>query len=151
MSNGSVLVPSILLIPVEPIPPRPVLDTLAARLALAFGRELRVTDAIRAPAAARLGPDRSAAGPIRAAIAATWGCGCRDRLVGVTAAALVGDAPATECGGVLVLSSPDGAEPGALVRAIGRSLGFEDCADPGCVMHPASDARELCGSCRAEH
>ncbi len=126
-----------------------MLDTLAARLALAFGRTVRIMDPVGAPTAAALGPDRSAAEPIRAAIAATWGCGCRDRLVGVTAAALVGEGSAAGCGGVLVLSAPGGTHPGAVVRIVGRNLGFEDCADPGCAMHPAGDAPELCRACRA--
>lgn len=141
--------PSILLVPVDHLPPRPALDALAARLAHAFGRVVRVTDPVLAPAAARLGPDRFAVEPLRTAIAATWGGGCRDRLVGVTAATLEGEGRAGGCGGVLVLTvSPEG-EADALVRAVGRSLGLEDCADPGCAMHPGGDAPGLCHACRA--
>ncbi len=142
--------PSILLVPVAPLPARPALDALAARLADAFDRAVRVTDPVHAPAAARLEPDRLAAAPIRAAIAATWGCGCRDRLVGVTAADLAGDGPPgpAGCGGVLLLSAPGDAPLPGLVRAVGRSLGLADCPDPGCAMHPGGDAPGLCRACR---
>ena len=146
--NRSLTVPSILLVPVEPLPPKSLLDMLAERLERAFGQAVRIMDPVRTPVASRLGADRSAAEPVRAAIAATWGCGCRDRLVGVTAATLVGGNPATGCGGVLVLSVQPGAEAGAPVREVGRSLGLEDCNDPGCAMHPAGNAPGLCRACR---
>ncbi|MEN6519005.1 MAG: hypothetical protein ABFC38_12645 [Methanospirillum sp.] len=132
----------------EPLPPKSLLDMLAERLERAFGQAVRIMDPVRTPVASRLGADRSAAEPVRAAIAATWGCGCRDRLVGVTAATLVGDDPAPGCGGVLVLSVTPGAEVGAFVRAVGRSFGLADCADPGCAMHPRGDAPRLCRACR---
>ena len=149
MPNRSLIMsPSILLVPVDPLPPPPALDALAARLELAFGRVVRVTDPVRAPAAARLEPDRFAVEPIRAAIAATWGCGCRDRLVGVTAAPLDGESSAAGCGGVIVITVAPGTEIGPPVRSVGRSLGLEDCADPGCVMHPGGAAPELCRACR---
>ncbi|MEN6341370.1 MAG: hypothetical protein ABFC89_02305 [Methanospirillum sp.] len=141
--------PSILLVPVDPLPPRSELDTLAVRLERAFGRAVRVTDPVRAPAAARLAPDRFAGEPVRAAIAATWGCGCRDRLVGVTAAKVVGDEEAGRaCGSVLVLSLASGQTSGAPLRAVGRYLGLGDCRDPDCAMHPGGEAEELCRACR---
>jgi hypothetical protein len=146
----STVSPSILLVPVEPLPTRPALDALAARLERAFDRAVRVTDPVRAPAAARLEPERFAVEPLRAAIAATWGCGCRDRLVGVTAAALDGEGSAAAgCGGVLVLTVSPGAAADVLVHAVGRGLGLEDCADPGCAMHPGGGAPGLCRACRA--
>lgn len=141
--------PSILLVPVDPLPPQPALDAFARRLEGVFGRMVRVTDPVRAPAAARLGPDRCAPEPVRAVVAATWGCGCRDRLVGVTAAEIVGDGKAgPSCGGVLVLSMADGEAPGILVRAVGRHLGLEDCRDPHCAMHPEGEGPKLCPTCR---
>ena len=141
--------PSILLVPVEPLPPTAELDTLRLLLARAFDRTVRVTEPVRAPAAARLAPDRFAIEPIRAAIAASWGCGCRDRLVGVTAARLEGEVRGLECGGVCAVTLSPGASPGPAVRAVGRSLGLGDCPDPGCVMHPCGDAVSLCCACRA--
>jgi hypothetical protein len=150
MPNRSLTMsPAILLVPVDPPPPCALLDALAARLERAFGRPVRVTDPLRAPAAAQLAPNCLAADPVRAAIAATWGCGCRDRLVGVTAAAIEGGDAIYACGGVLVLTAAPGAEGGAAVRAVGRSLGLEDCADPGCAMHPGGDGSLLCRTCRA--
>jgi hypothetical protein len=141
--------PSILLVPVDPLPRQSALADLAARLERVFGRAVRVTDPVRAPAAARLGPDRCAADPVRAAVAATWGCGCRDRLVGVTAAEIVGNRePGLACGEALVLSMADGRTAGALVRDVGRHLGLEDCRDPQCAMHPDGEAAELCRPCR---
>jgi hypothetical protein len=139
--------PTVMLVPVDPVPPRAALDAFAARLERAFGRAVRVTDPIPAPATARLDGDRAAAGPIRAAIAAMWGCGCRDRLVGVTSAEIVGEGGGSGCGGVLVLTISPGAE-GALIREVGRSYGLGDCIDPGCAMHPGSDAPGLCQTCR---
>lgn len=142
--------PSILLVPVEPLPARPSLDALAARLECAFGRAVRVTDPVSPPSAALLGPGLCAAGPVRGAVAAHWGCGCRDLLIGVTAAALAGNAPPVPagCGRALLLSAPLDAPLPELVRAVGRSLGLEDCADPGCAMHPGGDAPGLCRACR---
>ena len=132
--------PSILLVPVDPLPATPALDALATRLARVFGRPVRVTGPVRAPAAARLGPDRCAAEPVRSAVAAMWGCGCRDRLVGVTAAEVVGDGEAgAACGGVLVLVVGRGRTSGTLVPPSDGSLGLEDCADPGCAMHPGGE------------
>ena len=142
--------PSILLVPVSPLPPQDALEALVVRLERAFGRAVRVTDPVRPPEAALLGPDRCAAEPVRAAVAATWGCGCRDRLVGATAATVVGDGSATGCGGVLLLSVPSTADIGALVRKVGRSLGLEDCTDRGCAMHPRGDAPGLCRTCREQ-
>jgi hypothetical protein len=146
----SVMSPSILLVPVEPLPTPPVLDAFAARLERVFGRAVRITDPVRPPSAALLGPGLCAAGPVRGAVAAHWGCGCRDLLVGVTAAALAGDGPPgpAGCGGVLLLSAPGDAPLPGLVRAVGRSLGLADCADPGCAMHPGGDASGLCRACR---
>ncbi len=145
-----VVSPSILLVPVEPLPARPALDALAARLECVFGRAVRVMDPVRPPSAALLGPGLCAAGPVRNAVAATWGCGCRDLLIGVTGAAIAGDEPPAPgaCGGVLLLSAPAGASPHALVRAVGQSLGLENCADPGCAMHPRGEASGLCRACR---
>ena len=141
--------PSILLVPMDPLPSQPALAALAARLDRVFGRAVRVTDPIRAPAAARLGPDRCAADPVRAAVAATWGCGCRDRLVGVTAAEVVDDGGTGHaCGDVMVLSMADGRTAGTLVREVGRHLGLPDCRDPKCAMHPEGEAAELCPVCR---
>lgn len=145
-----VVSPSVLLVPVDPLPARSALDALAARLECAFGRAVRVTDPVRPPAVALLGPGLCAAGPVRNAVAATWGCGCRDLLVGVTGAAIAGDevpVPGT-CGGVLLLSAPADASPHALVRAVGRHVGLEDCRDPGCAMHPRGEAPGLCRACR---
>jgi hypothetical protein len=139
--------PAILLVPVDPVPAPADLDALAVRLAAAFGRAVRVTDPVTAPAAARLGGGHAAAEPIRAAIAASWGCGCRDRLVGVTTAAIVGERGGAGCGGTLVLTVSPGAE-GELVRELGRSYGLGDCTDPGCAMHPGGDAVGLCRACR---
>lgn len=142
--------PSILLVPVEPLPARPTLDALAARLECAFGRAVRVTDPVSPPSAALLGPGLCAAGPVRGAVAAHWGCGCRDLLIGVTAATLSGNG-STEpagCGGVLLLSAPQDTPLPGLVREVGRSLGLGDCTDPGCAMHPGGDASGLCRACR---
>lgn len=140
--------PSILLVPVEPVPSGAALAELAARLEAAFGREVRITDPLSPPAAARLGRERCMAEPVRAAVAAAWGCGCRERIVGVTAAAVEGPERGAGCGGVLVVGVGDGAGLCEAVRAIGRSLGLGDCPDPGCVMHPGSDARQRCRACR---
>ena len=141
--------PSILLVPVDPVPSRPALDALAARLERVFGRAVRVMDPIGAPAAARLDSGRCAAEPVRAAVAATWGCGCRDRLVGVTSAEVAGDGEAGQaCGDVLVLSMADGRTAGTLVRVVGRHLGLENCRDLHCAMHPTGEAAELCRACR---
>lgn len=150
MPNPSLsMSPSILLVPVDPLPPGPALAALAARLERVFGRAVRVMDPIGAPAAANRGPGRCAADPVRAAVAATWGCGCRDRLVGVTAAEVVGAGKAGgACGDVLVLSMADGPAPGTLVRAVGRHIGLEDCGDPHCAMHPGGEAADLCRACR---
>lgn len=142
--------PTILLVPVDPLPPQPALDALATLLEHALGHAVRVMEPVRAPDAARLGPDQRAAEPVRSAIAAAWGCGCRDRLVGATAATVVGDGSATGCGGVLLLSVPSTADIGALVRKVGRSLGLEDCTDRGCAMHPRGDAPGLCRTCREQ-
>lgn len=139
--------PAILLVPVDPAPPLADLDALAVRLEATFGRAVQVTGPLPAPAAARLGGGRAAAEPIRAAIAASWGGGCRDRLVGVTTAEIVGEGGGAGCGGVLVLTVFPGAGA-ALVREVGRGYGLGDCADPGCAMHPGGEAFGLCRACR---
>jgi hypothetical protein len=140
--------PAILLVPVEPVPPGSTLAGLAARLEEAFGREVRVTAPLSPPAASRLSRERSAAEPVRAAVAAAWGCGCRERIVGVTSAAVEGTDRGAGCGSVLVVGVADGDGLGEAVRAVGRSLGLGDCPDPGCAMHPGGDAPGLCRSCR---
>lgn len=149
--NRSPVSPSLLLVPVEPSPDEGCLASAATRLEAAFGRVVRVTEPVTLPASARLAPYRSAPDPIRAAIAATWGCGCRDRLVGVTAASLDGAAiaPGRGCGDVLVLTLSCGADVAALVREVGRSLGLGECVEPGCAMHPGGAGAGLCRACRS--
>lgn len=144
----SIMSPAILLVPVDPLPLRADLDAVAGRLERLFNREVRVMEPVGVPAASRLGPDRCSGEGVRAALAATWGCGCRGRIVGLTAAEVVGGGDATGCGGVLVLSLPAGAGHGPVVREVGRSLGLEDCAAPGCAMNPCGESAELCHACR---
>ena len=115
---------------------------------MAFGREVRVTDPLVPPASARLAGGRCAAEPVRAAVAAAWGCGCRERIVGVTSATVEGPARDAGCGGVLVVGLADVGGLCDAVRAVGRSLGLGDCPDPGCAMHPGGDGRRLCHACR---
>lgn len=149
----STMSPSLLVVPVDPVPPPSVVDAFAARIGHAFGREVTVTDPVPAPSASRLEGHRClVAGPVRSAIAARWGCGCRDRLVGVTTAEIAdaeGEAPAG-CGGVVLVSlaGTGGDVLADAVRAVGRGLGLGACTAPDCAMHPRGQAPELCRACR---
>ncbi|NLX48492.1 MAG: hypothetical protein GXY82_01190 [Methanospirillum sp.] len=142
--------PTILLVPVEPAPTREVLEDLAARLLTAFGRTVDLREPLRPPSAAVICPDLCAAAPVAGAVAATLGCGCRDLLIGVTAASIAGNGPPAPrtCGGVLLLSAPRGASPHSLVREVGLHAGLGDCPDPGCAMHPQGEGADLCRACR---
>ncbi len=140
----------ILVVPVEPVPPRILIEILSRHLSSALAREVRVVDPVAPPSAARVRDDRIASGPARAALATHWGCGCRGRLVGVTGAEVV-EGPNSEapgCGEVLIISLAAGGI-GNAVRAVGRSYGLADCPDPDCAMHAGSDAPALCARCCA--
>ncbi|MGD9936377.1 MAG: hypothetical protein AB7S61_02745 [Methanoregulaceae archaeon] len=144
------MAPRILLVPVVPQPPRPLLEVTAERLSAVFLCEVDLVEPLVPPSVARLDGGVLDPGPVRVAMGAYWGCGCRTRLVGVTGARLR-DGPATGgemCTTPLLVRLGPG-ETGAVVRAVGQALGLGACEDPGCALHPRVEPRLLCPVCRS--
>lgn len=142
--------PQILLVPVLPAPPRPLIEATAERLTAVFGREVGIVDPLAPPSLASAGAGFLDPALVCAALASTWGCGCRTRLVGVTGAQLLGGMSAVgdECGAVILIRLEPG-EIGEVVRVVGRTLGHGTCSDPCCALHPGSDTLRLCRDCRS--
>lgn len=140
----------ILLVPVVPLPPRPLIEATADRLTAVLFREVAVVDPMVPPSSAGVVDGLIDPGPVHAALGASWGCGCRTRLVGVTAARLLDDSKVERdgCTATLLVHLEEG-EIGEVVRAVGRTLGLDACHDQGCAMHPGTDARVLCPGCRS--
>ncbi|HOT94549.1 MAG TPA: hypothetical protein PK089_05110 [Methanoregulaceae archaeon] len=142
--------PRILLVPVEPVPTPSLVEALAERIAAVLSGEVRTVEPLVPPASSRTDDDLLDLQAVCSALGATWGCGCRTRIVGVTRARLRGGSMVAGygCGSPLLVSLGPGTI-GESVRAIAATLGLASCDQPDCAMHPGAETQRLCPGCRS--